>query len=72
MQNVTVLFAYMSNICGNTDGCAEQYQCMNVLYSLSMLSHVYNIIIDRGVGASGYGREVVDGLNATEMFFFQC
>ena len=31
-----------------------------------MLAHAYNIIIDRGVGAPGHGREVVDGLNDTE------
>ena len=31
-----------------------------------MLAHACNIIIDRGVGAPGHGREVVDVLNATD------
>ena len=31
-----------------------------------MLTHVYNIIIDHGVGSPGHVREVVDGLNANE------
>ena len=35
-----------------------------------MLSHAYNILIDRGVEASGHGNYVVDGLNATERRFF--
>ena len=34
-----------------------------------MLAHAYNIIIDCGVGAPGHGREVVDGLNATDKGF---
>ena len=35
----------------NTDGCANQYHCVTALYSLSMLVHTYDIIIDRVVGA---------------------
>ena len=30
---------------------------------LLVLAHAYNSIIDRGVGAPGYGRYVIDGLN---------
>ena len=30
-----------------------------------MLAHVYRIIVYHCVGAPGHGREVVDGLNAT-------
>ena len=37
-----------------------------------MLSHAYNIINDRRVGATGHGREVVDGLNNAEIDFSQC
>ena len=39
---------------------------MTDIYLLSMLEHAHNIIIYRGVGATGNGREVVDGLNTTE------
>ena len=63
LQNRTVLFSDMINIWENTDGCADQYHCVTVLYLLSMLAHVYNIIINCGVGAPGHGIEVVDGLN---------
>ena len=34
-----------------------------------MLSHTYNILIDCGVGATGHGKDVVDGLNATDKRF---
>ena len=32
-------------------------------------SQVYCVIIDRGISAPGYGREVVYGINATEKGF---
>ena len=70
LQNRTVLFSEMSNMWENTDGCAEQFFCTTALYLLSMLAYEYKIIIDRGVGAPGHGREVVDGLNATKKAFF--
>ena len=68
-QKRAVFFSDMSTIWGNTGGCAEQYFCVAALYLLSMLEHAYNITIDCGVGAPVYGREVVDGLNATEKRF---
>ena len=34
-----------------------------------MLSHAYNILIYFGVGAPGQGKDVVDGLNATDKTF---
>ena len=40
----------------NIDGCAEKYRYATVIYLLSMPSHEYNIIIDRGVGALGHVR----------------
>ena len=64
-QNRTVLFAKMSTIWENTDGCADQYICTTDIYVLSMLAHSYNIIIDHVVGATVHGRESVGGFNAT-------
>ena len=40
-----------------------------MLYIMSMFSNACNIIIFQCVGAPGYGREVVDGLN--EIYIFQ-
>ena len=34
-----------------------------------MLSHAYNIVIDRDVGSPGHGKYVVDCLNATNKRF---
>ena len=58
-----------STIWDNKDGCAYQYRCANALYLLSMLSHSYNTVIYRGVGSPGNGKDVVDGLNATNKRF---
>ena len=33
---------------------------------MSIFSHVYNIAIDRGVGAPVNGKYIVDGMNATD------
>ena len=50
----------------NTDGCAEQYRCTSALYLMSVLSQLQSIIIDRGISATGHGKEVVDGINAID------
>ena len=72
LENIQLLFAYLTNILENTNGCAEKYGCSNALYLLSMLAHAYNIIIDCVVRSPGHGSEFVDGLNANKNSFFQC
>ena len=47
-----------SNICDDTDGCADQYRCATSLYLLSMLYHLYNIVIDCCFGSHGHGKDV--------------
>ena len=71
LQKRTVLFAEVSTIWENTDGCTDKYHCATALYLLSMIEHVYNIMIDRGVGAPGHGREVIAVLNAPENVYYQ-
>ena len=39
------------------------------IHLLSMLSHSYNIVMNRDVGSTEHGNYVVDGLNATEKMF---
>ena len=56
----------LSTIWENTDGCAEQYICDSALYLMSVLSQCHSVIFDQGISAPGHGKEVVDGLNATE------
>ena len=41
---------------GNTDECADHYQCATELYLFSMLSQVYYVIIDRGVSVPRHKR----------------
>ena len=66
LKNITVLFADISTIWGNKNGCADQFHCATALYLISIFAHTYNIIIDHVVGAPGHGREVAGGFNATE------
>ena len=33
---------------------------------MSVLNQCYSIIIDRGISTPGHGKEVVDGINATD------
>ena len=59
----------MSTIWQNNDGCEEQYICMTALYLLSMWAHAYDVIFDHDVGEPGYGREFIDGVNASNKRF---
>ena len=45
--------------------CGSIMMCDFAIFIINV-KHAYNIIIDRGVGALGHVREVVDGFNATE------
>lgn len=53
----------------DTDGCAKQYRCGTALLFLSLLACTCNITIDRAIGAPGHGKDIVDGLNATDKAF---
>jgi hypothetical protein len=54
-----------------TDGCGKQYRCGTALWCLSVLSSQYGISIDRAIGAPGHGKDIVDGLNATDKRFLR-
>ena len=69
LQNRKVLITKKSTIWENTDGCSEQYRYATALYLLSMLSHLYSIIIDRGVGAPAHCKYVVDVFNVNDIRF---
>ena len=49
----------------NTDICSDKYKLATTLYLLLMQSHAYRILIDCGIVAPGYGKYVVDVLDAT-------
>ena len=64
------LVSGMSTVWENTGGCAKKYRCALAIYLMTVLSSSYGIIIDRAINAPVYGNNVVDGLNATEIFSF--
>ena len=47
----------------STDGCSKQYHCGSILYLLSYISLKKKIIKDCMIGAPGYGKYLVDGIN---------
>ena len=50
----------------DTDGCAKQYMWDLAICLKTVLSTSYGIIMDRAINTPGHGKNVVDGLNATE------
>ena len=50
----------------STDGCSKKYRCCSALYFLSYISFKYKIIIDRMIGTPGHGKDLVDGINASD------
>jgi hypothetical protein len=55
----------------DTDGCAKQYRCGTAIYLLSVLASAFDITIDRAIGAPGHGKDLVDGLNATDKMYLR-
>ena len=55
----------------DTDGCGKQYRCGTALYLLSVLACTFGIVIDRAIGAPGHGKDIVDGLNATDKVYLR-
>jgi hypothetical protein len=49
-----------------TDGCGKQYRCAKAYWLLSHLSAKYDMTIDRAIGAPSHGKDIVDGINATD------
>jgi len=44
-------------------------RCGTALYLLSVLAGHFGIVIDRAIGAPGHGKDIVDGLNATDKVY---
>ena len=49
-----------------TDGCTNQYRCDLEIYLMTVLSSLYDIIVDCAINASGHGNIVVYGINTTD------
>ena len=62
-KNILRLFATL--FC-NADGFFKKYRCIVAMYLLSILAQKYSICSERIIGASGYGKGHVDGLNALD------
>ena len=56
----------MSTVWKYAYGCAKQYMCGLAIYLMTVLSSSYGIIMYRAINEPGHGKNVVDGLNATD------
>ena len=61
----------MSTVWEDTYSCVNQYRCALTIYLINMLSSSYGIIMDCEINETGYGNNVVDGLNATNKRCFR-
>jgi hypothetical protein len=50
----------------DTDGCGKQYRCAKAYWLLSYLASKYDMTIDRAIGAPSHGKDVIDGIDATD------
>ena len=53
------------NIWESTNGCCKQYRC-DVSLNFSLLLSNFSITIDRMIGTPGYGKYIVDAINACD------
>ena len=55
----------------STDECYKQYRYGSTPYSLSNINFTYKIIIDRMIGAPDHGKDIVDGINASDKRYWK-
>ena len=65
------LVSGMSTVWEDTDGCAKKYRCALTIYLMTVLSSSYGIIMDHAMNPPGHGKNVVDGLNATDKHYLK-
>ena len=66
-----ILVSSMSTFWEDTNACANQYRCALDIYSTTVLSSSYGIIMDREINAPGHGNNVADGINATDKIYLK-
>ena len=50
----------------DTCGCRKHYSCALDIYLMSVMPYLYGNIIDCEKNTTGHGKNIVDGLNATD------
>jgi hypothetical protein len=66
LKDTKVLAEQGGRILSFTDGCAAQYRSSTSLYFMSLLAYKHELVIDRGIGAAGHGKSVVDAINGVD------
>ena len=72
LNQLNIMYAKLSTLWGNIDGCDENYRYYTELYLFSISSQASSFMIKYGISAPRHDIKIVDGLNATEnRFLFQ-
>ena len=66
LKDTKVLASKEGRILSFTDGCAAQYRSSTSLYFMTLLAYKHDLVIDRGIGAAGHGKSVVDAINGVD------
>ena len=61
----------MSTVLEATGFCANQYRCYLDIYSMTVLSYLYGIIMDLAINAPGHSGTFVRGINATDKHYLK-
>ena len=61
----------MSTVCKDNDGCAKIYMFALGIYSITVLSSSYGIIMDRAVNVPSHRKNVSDGPNAMDKYYLK-
>ena len=71
MFKSVILVSGMSTVLEDTNGCAKQYRCALSIYLMNVLSSLYGIIMYHAIKEPGHGKNVVDGINATDKLYLK-
>ena len=61
----------MSTVWEDTNGCENQYRCALDMQLIIVLLSLYGIIMDCAINAPVHGKNVFDGINATEKIYLK-
>ena len=61
----------VSTVREDTDGCVKKYRFSLDVYLITKLSYSYDIITDGAINSPGHGKNVFDGLDATDKFYLR-
>ena len=66
-----LLVSGMSTLWEDTNDFTNQYKCDLAIYIISLLSYLYDIIMNREINSPCHRKNIVDGPNATDKHYLK-